>query len=289
MNECSIVQDLLPLYAEELTSGETREFVESHCADCLRCETLRSRAMQPVETAPIDAAAYQKSLRRDSMKMSLRAVGICMLICVLFSALVGGGTAYGFWESGHWPLENSYESTVVHEEYGTITHKVNISDWDHAGFFNTGAGSVIITEYSIRYSTERADVQTGGTSVSFRDWENMQLYWAPNGMDYLAEVDIVGSERGYFVIDNEYSMNEHGHTSHSMKWYPATNGAGLTEILESLCKTASNFPTGWESIDFTFYAWNDDSETIVFVYETDAGHRGLIDYHFPTETILAVT
>ena len=35
--ECSIVRDLLPLYAERLTSPETAAFVEKHlrtCADC---------------------------------------------------------------------------------------------------------------------------------------------------------------------------------------------------------------------------------------------------------------
>ena len=36
--ECSIVRDLLPLYAERLTSPETAAFVEKH----LRCSPLRT-------------------------------------------------------------------------------------------------------------------------------------------------------------------------------------------------------------------------------------------------------
>ena len=34
MNECKIVEDLLPLYAEDLISPESKEFVEEHCAGC---------------------------------------------------------------------------------------------------------------------------------------------------------------------------------------------------------------------------------------------------------------
>lgn len=39
-NECSIVQDLLPLYAEKLTSEDTNEFIEEHLASCGKCTQL---------------------------------------------------------------------------------------------------------------------------------------------------------------------------------------------------------------------------------------------------------
>lgn len=35
--ECSIVRDLLPLYAERLTSPETAAFVEKHLRTCSIC------------------------------------------------------------------------------------------------------------------------------------------------------------------------------------------------------------------------------------------------------------
>ena len=34
---CSIVQDLLPLYAEDMLREETKEFVDGHLAQCAAC------------------------------------------------------------------------------------------------------------------------------------------------------------------------------------------------------------------------------------------------------------
>ena len=36
-NECSIVQDILPLYVEEMVSDDTVSFVREHLKDCPRC------------------------------------------------------------------------------------------------------------------------------------------------------------------------------------------------------------------------------------------------------------
>lgn len=282
MNECKIVQDLLPLYADDLVSPETREFVDTHCAGCEPCEKLRVRAMEPVPQTPIDPKAYQKLLRRDSVKMMVRGVSIVMLLCLTFTLLVGGGVIYAAWENGQFPLENSYESTIVHEEYGKFTWKIEIADWDTAGFFDTGAGSVITTTRTNR----RND---GGTSTSIgrggRPWENVQLYWAPNGMDYLLQVDIVGGGRDYFVVDQEFEEFSPGKASIVGYPYPEGMEKGLTEQLLTLCEKEVDFPTGWNTVTFSFYKWADDSETITFIYETDNGFRGMVDFHYPTETV----
>ena len=36
-NECSIVQDIMPLYVEEMVSDDTVSFVREHLKDCPRC------------------------------------------------------------------------------------------------------------------------------------------------------------------------------------------------------------------------------------------------------------
>ena len=64
MNECKIVEDLLPLYAEELVSRETAEFIGEHCDRCGHCRKLleRSKVVLPVEK--VDTADYQKALKK---------------------------------------------------------------------------------------------------------------------------------------------------------------------------------------------------------------------------------
>ena len=36
---CSVVRDLLPLYAENMTETETRTLVDEHLAECPECES----------------------------------------------------------------------------------------------------------------------------------------------------------------------------------------------------------------------------------------------------------
>lgn len=39
-NNCSIVRDLIPLYAEDLVSKDTKEFICEHCKSCESCKEL---------------------------------------------------------------------------------------------------------------------------------------------------------------------------------------------------------------------------------------------------------
>ena len=39
-NECKIVRDLLPNYVEDLTSKETKEFIENHIEACKECKDI---------------------------------------------------------------------------------------------------------------------------------------------------------------------------------------------------------------------------------------------------------
>ena len=39
-NDCSVVKDLIPLYAEGLVSEETKEFIYEHCQSCENCRKL---------------------------------------------------------------------------------------------------------------------------------------------------------------------------------------------------------------------------------------------------------
>ena len=34
---CNVIKDILPLYVENMVSGETREFVDDHLCECSAC------------------------------------------------------------------------------------------------------------------------------------------------------------------------------------------------------------------------------------------------------------
>ena len=277
MNECKIVEDLLPLYAEELVSEETKTFVEHHCAGCEKCEKIRSRAMEPVPKVTVDPKAYQKRLRRDTLKMIAKGVRNTIMCCLAFVILLVGGTVYLSWKGGEFPLENSYVSEIVHEEYGTFVVQIKIADWDNSGYRGSGAGSVITT----RKTKGRVGEAVSSILRSGRPWENVRIYWAPNGMDYLMEADIVGGGRDYFLTDHEFEEIRPG----VGQLQEICHSRPLKERILNLCKKEEGFPEGWGTVEFSFHQWSDDCETVSFIYETDDGFRGLVDYHYSTETV----
>ena len=71
-NECNIIRDILPLYAENMVSGDTADLVEEHLKDCDACrkEYENTKEIQP-EREVTDAAPLLKLSRKMKIK-SLR-------------------------------------------------------------------------------------------------------------------------------------------------------------------------------------------------------------------------
>lgn len=46
MSSCKIVEDLLPLYEENLVQPETKKWIEQHLADCPTCQKLTSNVIE---------------------------------------------------------------------------------------------------------------------------------------------------------------------------------------------------------------------------------------------------
>ena len=51
-NDCSIVQDLLPLYIEEMLQPDTVEYVEDHLSGCEGCTSLLAELKNDDPPAP---------------------------------------------------------------------------------------------------------------------------------------------------------------------------------------------------------------------------------------------
>ena len=86
MNECKIVQDLLPLYAEDLISPETKEFVDGHCESCAHCRKLMERSKMILPDEAADIPNYRKALKRERNYRAL--VGALFASIVIALALI---------------------------------------------------------------------------------------------------------------------------------------------------------------------------------------------------------
>lgn len=99
-NECNIVRDLLPLYIENMTSEETREFVEAHLSKCPECNEFYTSMIDKGEEDIADQEAQKKILPLRLVKRKLlykRIVTYVVAGVISLAILIGAGTlAYNF-------------------------------------------------------------------------------------------------------------------------------------------------------------------------------------------------
>lgn len=82
--DCSIVQDLLPLYAEDMLREETKEYVEGHLAQCEACRTeltaLKTEDVTPASVSAQPLRSLKKQLRRKKFTAVLLAVTLALTL-----------------------------------------------------------------------------------------------------------------------------------------------------------------------------------------------------------------
>ena len=87
---CSIVQDLLPLYEEDMLREETKKFVDGHLAQCAACRAELDALKADVKPAPVSAQPL-RDLKRQLRRKKLTAV---LLAVALALTLATAGFAY---------------------------------------------------------------------------------------------------------------------------------------------------------------------------------------------------
>lgn len=90
-NECSIVRDILPLYAENMTSPDTARFVTEHLKNCAECrkEYAKMKENETIRT-PAPAVPLMK-LRR---KIRAKKIQTAALTAILVAALLVSALAF---------------------------------------------------------------------------------------------------------------------------------------------------------------------------------------------------
>lgn len=92
-NECSIVCDLLPLYAEDMVSEDTAEFVKEHLGNCPTCraelEKLR-KPVQPVATQHVPDIDVEPLKRLKKALLMEKVQAILCTAAVLLALMLSG-------------------------------------------------------------------------------------------------------------------------------------------------------------------------------------------------------
>lgn len=82
--DCSIVQDLLPLYAEDMLREETKEYVDGHLAQCEACRTeltaLKTEDVTPASVSAQPLRDLKQQLQRKKFTAVLLAVALALTL-----------------------------------------------------------------------------------------------------------------------------------------------------------------------------------------------------------------
>lgn len=90
-NECNIIRDILPLYAENMVSEDSADFVKEHLIHCGECQAELNRLKAPL-TVPVDTG--KEPLRVIKKKMYRKRIQIILLTTVLALAAMTAFIAY---------------------------------------------------------------------------------------------------------------------------------------------------------------------------------------------------
>lgn len=214
-NECSIVQDILPLYVEEMVSDDTVSFVREHLMDCPRCRAELEKLQKPVEVQlkPDINAAPLKRLKKALLMKKLQTI-LCTvaILLALMLAVISLLTAPEYFEytpdlvtvteTGVGEVTISFNSKVTNyklqhiedpDECNTVYQlEAWTSPWDRM-FKKNGAWAVTVSPENDKplliYFTQIAD----GSSVNL---------YGEAASDNSGWVALPGLTLGYWLLGN---------------------------------------------------------------------------------------
>ena len=110
--ECSVVRDLLPLYAEDMVSSETAQYIKSHLAECPECQAeleglKQGENLTVIEARPIKNAEDAKPFKTIMKRMNRQFYSIAYA-ALIFLIFLGFG-----WTGGENLMYNSLIMPVV--------------------------------------------------------------------------------------------------------------------------------------------------------------------------------
>lgn len=182
---CDIIKDLLPLYAEQLTTDASNEAIRLHLEQCQQCKKQLEQLQQPQTASqkPNSLEAVRQQLRRRKW------------LTALFAAFVTAAFLLGVFVWLYQPEYLSAEEAIigVSEKDGTVEFLIskpqyNIRVVDDSSDPDTGRQQLTICAFTRRWDrlfdhpTERLQPDGNWTTVTFLP-ANANIWYAAGGAD----------------------------------------------------------------------------------------------------------
>lgn len=137
--ECKIVQDLLPSYIENLTTKETKVYIEEHLEKCQSCKQVLERMKQDFNLNITKKDNREvKYIKKFNKKINILKL-IISLILVVFIILTARKVVIIS------SLSKNAENTINTSNYHTVTYSYYLEDYSKTEVFSLGDKKKIIT------------------------------------------------------------------------------------------------------------------------------------------------
>lgn len=96
--ECTIVQDVLPLYEEDLLQLETKQFIEEHLKSCQECRHIAEQSQIPLPAEVRPGGASKKMIRNITVKLTTIQIFFVSIAFILAmgTTIMNGNSNGGF-------------------------------------------------------------------------------------------------------------------------------------------------------------------------------------------------
>ena len=145
---CSIVQDLLPLYEEDMLREETKEFVDGHLVQCAACRAELDALKADVKPAPVSAQPLRdlkRQLRRKKLTAVLLAVALALTLATAGFAYLTA-PQYLPYDAADWSVyepEASLDAVLNGEEHICIEPLTPVSGTEVESVINPDSGETV--------------------------------------------------------------------------------------------------------------------------------------------------
>lgn len=180
--DCSIVQDLLPLYVEGMVRDETEAFVQEHLAGCPECQTEYERLREP--SALEGPTAQEKNdvpLRLVKRKLVMKRLQTALLAGVLVAVVLLSAFAIGSTHQYFPYAEDLLEVQELDDGSISVTFDPRVP---HIETFATPGeqGGVVYRIQAWAYPWERSDTQREPQFcvISGLDTSELSIYYVQN-------------------------------------------------------------------------------------------------------------
>jgi hypothetical protein len=197
MNKCNVIRDLLPLYADEVCSEDSREMVEEHILTCQECKQELEDYCYNTGLPEVKADVAMKKFKKKMNKKNLKKIVLSVIVCL---AVILSGTYILFIPEFTVPYSKDLMTAKIPVD-GGIDVWVNLPNYTQV--YSMATSSETDDEFDIYLTVTR-----NLWSMIAPDFDEMNNFWRTNGFIGVSfqasdEMPFKKSDMNYFRTDSK--------------------------------------------------------------------------------------